>query len=564
MGQEDNKLLQNVYRRALFPNMAAILGGTINVFVDGILVGQKMGETGSAAVNHSLVVYLLLCTAGSLFAAGASAESSYAMGQRDVEAGKEYFSLAMELAIGFGVVLCGLGLFLTPALARLLGSDSTVGLIETYIRITLLGGIFKILLYLPYFYLRLEGKMKQSAYAMLTMTVLNIALDYVFLFVLELGIAGAAWASVLATVVACIMSFVFLFQKGGMFRFRPVRVDGGNVGRIVASGSPMAANNLFSAIRIVALNGIMNLVGGSSMVALFAITNNLNEFSICVQNGVPQTGSALLGVCHGESDNTMVKKLLRLQIQTGLLLSAVFAAAAIVFHSQIGLLFGSRQEMGFVIGCWAVSLLPATCNNIMSYYYYAIRRAGLSNLITVLRVCVATVAVAWFLHGFGAGIWLFYPLGEAVSAAVWIGYGIWSAKKQKKSLYFLDSFEGSSLRFTVGCSTEQICSISAGVSDFCDEIGLTPQQSMTLSLALEELLIITAEKTMKNVGTMDVRVLQREDGALLRIRSEGAPYNPLEHASENIDFMGVQMIMNMATRTEYQSTLGLNTLIVEI
>ena len=111
MGQEDNKLLQNVYRRALFPNMAAILGGTINVFVDGILVGQKMGETGIAAVNQSLVVYLLLCTAGSLFAAGASAESSYAMGQRDVEAGKEYFSLAMELAIGFGVVLCGLGLF---------------------------------------------------------------------------------------------------------------------------------------------------------------------------------------------------------------------------------------------------------------------------------------------------------------------------------------------------------------------------------------------------------------------------------------------------------------------
>ena len=564
MGQEDNKLLQNVYRKALFPNMAAILGGTINVFVDGILVGQKMGETGIAAVNQSLVVYLLLCTVGSLFAAGASAESSYAMGQRDEAAGKEFFSLAMELAIGCGTALCGLGLVLAPVLARLLGSASTTDLIEIYIRITLLGGLFKILLYIPYFYLRLEGKMKQSAYAMLTMTALNIALDYVFLFVLDLGIAGAAWASVLATVVACVMSFGFLFQKGGMFRFRPVRVDGGKLRRIITSGSPMAANNLFSAVRIVVLNSIMNLVGGSSMVALFAITNNLNEFSICVQNGVPQTGSALLGVCHGEADNTMVKKLLWLQLRTGLLLSAVFAAAAIVFHRQIGLLFGSHQEMGFVIGCWAVSLLPATCNNILSYYYYAIRRAGLSNLITVLRVCVVTAAMAWLLHGLGAGIWLFYPLAELASAAVWTAYALWSAKKQGTSLYFLEGFEGSSLRFTVECNAEQICSISAGVSDFCEEIGLTPQQSMTLSLALEELLIITAEKTMKNIGTMDVRVLQRENGALLRIRSEGAPYNPLEHASENLDFMGVQMIMNMATRTEYQSTLGLNTLIVEI
>lgn len=563
MGQEDN-LLQNVYRKALFPNMVAILGGTINVFVDGILVGQKMGETGIAAVNQSLAVYLLLCTLGSLFAAGASAESSFAVGQRDEETGKHYFSAAMEFAIAAGVVLCGAGVVFTPVLARFLGSPTTVGLIETYIRITFFGGIFKILLYLPYFYLRLEGKMKQSAFAMLTMTVLNIGLDYVFLFLLDMGIAGAAWASVLATAAACIMSFCFLFQKGGMFRFYPVKISGENLKRIFTSGSPMAANNLFSAIRIIALNGIMNFVGGSAMVALFAITNNLNEFSICVQNGVPQTGSALLGVYQGEADNAAVKKLLRLQIQTGLLLSAAFAAAAIIFHRQIGLLFGSRQEMGFVIACWAVSLLPATCNNIMCYYYYAIRRAGMANLITVLRVCLVTVAMAWLLHGWGKGIWLFYPLAEVATACIWMGYGIWSAKKQGKDLYFLDNFEGSSLRFTVGCSVEQICSISEGVSDFCDEIGLTPQQSMTLSLALEELLIITAEKTMKNVGTMDVRVLQRKDGALLRVRSEGAPYNPLEHISENLDFMGVQMIMNMATRTEYQSTLGLNTLIVEI
>ena len=108
MGREDN-LLQNVYRKALFPNMIAILGGTINVFVDGILVGQKMGETGIAAINQSLAVYLLLCTIGSLFAAGASAESSYAVGQRDVETGKDYFSVAMEFAIGIGIVLCGMG-----------------------------------------------------------------------------------------------------------------------------------------------------------------------------------------------------------------------------------------------------------------------------------------------------------------------------------------------------------------------------------------------------------------------------------------------------------------------
>lgn len=563
MERADN-LLRNVYRKALFPNMIAILGGTINVFVDGILVGQRMGDVGIAAINQCLAVYLILCTIGSLFAAGASAESAYLLGQQDVDGAKAYFSTALETAIGIGILFCGAGLLFTPLLAGVLGSESTVPLIATYIRITFLGGIFKILLYFPYFYLRLEGKMQQAAFAMLLMTVLNIVLDYVFLFRLDLGIAGAAWASVLATTVACVVSFCFLFRRGGMFRFRPMAPRWERLRRIFTAGSPMASNNLFSAIRIVALNAVANFAGGSAMVAVFAITNNLNEFSICIQNGVPQTGGALLGVYQGESDEKAVKRLLWLQLRTGLLLSVLFAAVMIAGEEQIGALFGCTQEIGFAVLCWALSLPLGTCNNIMSYYYYAIRQAGMANLITILRVCLVTVAVAWCFRSRGEGIWLFYPVAEAVTAALWLGYGLWYAKRQKKDLYLLEPFLGNSRHFVVGCDVAEICGISEGVQEFCEENDLTLQQTMTLSLALEELLIITADKTMKNVGTMDVRILRKENGALLRIRSEGEPYNPLEHMTENMDFMGVQMIVRMAVRTEYQSTLGLNTLIVEI
>ena len=63
---------------------------------------------------------------------------------------------------------------------------------------------------------------------------------------------------------------------------------------------------------------------------------------------------------------------------------------------------------------------------------------------------------------------------------------------------------------------------------------------------------------------MDLRILKTKEGAILRIRSGGEPFNPLEHAEDNLEYMGVAMIMKMAARTQYQSTLGLNTLIVEI
>lgn len=564
MKQKDN-LLQSIYVKAIFPNMIAILGGTINVFVDGILIGRKMGDVGLAAVNQSLAVYLILCTIGSLFAAGASAESAFALGQRDEQKAKEYFEIAVETAFVISLVFCLAGILLSPRLAGILGSEATRELIETYIKITFVGGVFKVMLYIPYYYMRLVGKMKQAATAMTFMTVINIVLDYIFLFLLDMGIAGAAWASVIATMVVCGICFYILCGKDSIFKIRFIKFNLDRVKDIFISGSPMAANNLFSTIRILVLNFIMNLAGGSSLVTIFAITNNLNEFSICVQNGIPQTGSALLGVYHGENDNQALKNLLKLQIKSGVVISAVVAGVIALFSGKVGWLFGSHLNVKTAVICWAVSLLFATCNNVMNYYYYSIKQAGMANLITILRVFAVTCVVAWCLKDMGEAIWLFYPLSEIFTFVIWAAYGTYYAKKlQKDNLLLLEKAEGISLNLTVSCDVEEICRVSAGVNDFGEEHGLDMQQTMTLSLAVEELLMITAEKTLEQNGTMDLRVLKTKEGAILRIRSEGRAFNPLEQAADNLEYMGVGMIMKMATRIQYQSTLGLNTLIVEI
>ncbi len=565
----DQKMLTRIYYKALFPNMLSILGGTINVFFDGILVGRRMGELGIASVNQSLAVYLLLCTAGSLIASGAFAQSAAAVGQNRPEEGQRYYGLALELAAAIGLLISAAGFLLSGPIARSLGSSDSWQMVETYIRITFLGGVFKILLYVPFFYLRLAGKTDQSAWAMMTMTVLNIVLDYIFLFVLDLGIGGAAWASVLATVVSCGMSFWYLFRLKDGFRFCPAVPRREELVKILKSGSPMAANNLCSALRIVMLNGIMNLVGGSSMVAAFAVTNSLNEFSICIQNGVPQAGSAMLGIYQGEQDPLSVKKLLKIQMGCGLWLSLAFALILVLAGNRVGQLFGSTQDLRFAVGCLGVGVIFGTLGSIMTYYYYAIMRSGMASLITVMRVLVVTVAVAWLLRPLGERIFVFYWLAELVTGGIWIGAGLLlSGKKTGRfSLYMLDETafrEGKCINFTVACDTQAICEVSEKIQDFCQFNAFTEEQIMTISLALEELMVITAEKSMHHRGYMDVRILRTKEGGILRIRSEGKRYNSLEYAEAGMEYLGVKMIMKMAKKTEYQNTLGLNTLIVVI
>lgn len=565
----DQKMLTRVYYRALLPNMAAILGGTINVLFDGILVGRKMGELGIASVNQSLAVYLLLCTVGSLIASGAFAQSAAAMGENRQEEGQRYYSLGLELAAVIGILLCAAGFVCSGPIARSLGSGDSWKLVETYIRITFLGGVFKILLYVPFFYLRLAGKTDQSAWSMMTMTALNIVLDYVFLYVFELGIGGAAWASVLATMVACGMSFWFLIRLKDGFHFRPVRPRMDEIRRIIKAGSPMAANNLCSAFRIVLLNGIMNLAGGSSMVAAFAVTNNLNEFSICIQNGVPQAGSAMLGIYQGEQDPLSVKKLLKIQLLSGFWLSSAFAVILFLSGNRVARLFGSSMDLRFAVGCLGIGVIFGTLNSVMTYYYYATMKAGMANLITVLRVLAVTAALAWWLRPFGDRIFIFYWLAELVTGALWIGAGLLLSRRKtgRCSLYMLDETafrEGKCINFTVACDNEAICEASEKIQDFCQRNGFTEDQTMTISLALEELMVITAEKSLHHQGFMDVRILRTKDGGILRIRSEGKRYNSLEYAEAGLEYLGVNMIMKMAKKTEYQNTLGLNTLIVVI
>ena len=189
----------------------------------------------------------------------------------------------------------------------------------------------------------------------------------------------------------------------------------------------------------------------------------------------------------------------------------------------------------------------------------------MANLITILRVFAVTCVVAWCLKDMGDAIWMFYPLSEILTFVIWALYGSWYAKRLKKeNLLFLNKEEGTSIHHTVSCDVEEICSISAGINEFGEEQGLDMTQTMTLSLAIEELLMIIAEKSLHGEGTMDLRVLKTKEGAILRIRSEGKAFNPLVHAEDNMDYIGVGMIMEMASRTQYQSTLGLNTLIVEI
>lgn len=568
-GRKEN-FIRKIYLAALMPNVIAVLGGTINVFFDGVLVGQRLHDVGLSAVSQSLPVYLVLCTVGSLFASGASFISSQAFGENDIKKGTRIFNAALSTSLIAGVLVCGLGLLFLDPITKILSTSETYDYVKDYVAITLIGGVFKVLLYMPFFYLRLEGKNKRSASAMLVMTVLNIVLDYLFLFVFDdifpSPIQGAAWASVIATVVACAMSFTYLFTDHPNFTFGFAYFKLDDWMDVINYGSPMALNNILSSFRILLLNMILKSMAMSGLIAVFAVLNNVNEFSLCIQNGVPQTASAMTGIFFGEKDSKALKNLVKEEFRCGISLSAVYAIVLIGFSENVALLFGASADCSIAVIFFAASLFVATSNSILSYYFNAIGRIEMANIITVCRGFLFVVLFCFLFRGLGEYVWLFYPVAELATLGVvlWVGLGV--ARKENLTKFYLidESFEksGKSVSYTVSCDEDEICMISKHISGFCEENEFSPRKSMAISLAIEEILVIIAQKSLMGQGNMDLRVLQNGDDAIVRVRSGGQRYNPIEEMTDNLDYMGVQMISKMAHKIEYLSSLGVNTLII--
>lgn len=372
------------------------------------------------------------------------------------------------------------------------------------------------------------------------------------------------------TASAVLLGFCLLMGRGSSFHFHTVRMEWKKIWKVMQSGSPVAANNFFAAVRLVLLGGIMKRAGGSALVAVFAITNNVNECLACVQVGIPQTGMTMLGILAGERDIGAIRMLQNMQIKYGIWYSVGLTGIIVVFSGPIGWIFGNPPNVRLALVLFALGIVPATVNSVMSYYYFALKRSRQAVVIIFLRVLFFAVGFAWLFTDFGNWVFLFYLLSELATAFCWLLTDWWLYRHRSgvSLFYLLDEGpkkEGRSISFTVSCDPKSICDAASQMGKFCRNYGFTSGQQNGISLALEEILVIISEKSLGWQGTIDVRVLSEGGGGILRFRSAGKYYNPLELAdSEGLDYLGIRMITGLAEKVEYQSTLGLNTLLVVI
>lgn len=572
---QNAQFIRSTYHKAVVTGMISILSVNINVFVDGILVGSRIGAEALAAINLSLPLYLALCVVGAFLAAGTEIPAARAIGIGNTSKRDDYFCTGLNASVLASLFITALGLLLRRPLVAFLCADAAAsGYVMQYVGITLIGALPKIVIYIPFWYLRLDGKNSAVTVMMTVMTVVNIVLDVLFVYYLDMGVFGAGLASVIATALACCYGLICLFSKGSPYRWRPTLVRGWNEWKTIsAAGFPSAFNNLCQTVRLLIVNSMLLTYGGADLVAVFTAVNGIWGFAECVTLGAPAAGSAMLGVFCGERDNGSCRLLLREEWKIGCISGGILLALCAALSGVIPRMYGMSGSILVPLLWMALSVFPALLLNIVSTYYNMASMNLWSNALILLRGIVTTYAALRLVIAVRFSTFSFLLLAELAALLVWwCATWLHQRRHPQDSRYLMTDLanekSGRVLNFSVNADVDEIVSASERISEFCAMNGMNGKETMRLEMSMEEVMTlirqVNEEKSVHNL-TFDLRAYAVYGVKGIRIRYNGIPFNPFNFSPGADDvgddmFMGVRMIKRMVEMVNYQTAFGINTL----
>ena len=298
------------------PLIAAQLVNVLYNIVDRIYIGHipGIGARALTGVGVDLPLLTILAAFAGLFGQGGAPLFSIARGRGDTDEAGRIMGNSMTLLLVSSAVLGTLTrMTARPVLMFLGAEESTIGYALDYLYIYLLGTplVFVTLGMNPY--VNAQGFARRGMMTVMLGAVTNIALDPVFIFVLGMGVKGAALATVLSQVISALWCTAFLCGKRAVLplRLQNMRLRGRIVGRIVAMGvSNFMAQATNSVIQAVA-NRQLSLYGGSLYIGAMTIINALRTAIIQVVYGISMAVQPVLGYNYGAGERDRVLQSIR-------------------------------------------------------------------------------------------------------------------------------------------------------------------------------------------------------------------------------------------------------------
>lgn len=422
-----NMEIPRLFRKLLIPTVVGMVFSAIFVITDGIFVGRGVGSDALAAVNITAPLFLLTTGVGLMFGVGASVVASIHLSQGQNKAASINITQALVASSLLIILLSALCLYFRTPVALFLGSSERLlpGVLE-YLVYFVPFLVFSLLLNTGMFFIRLDGSPYYAMICNAVAAVINIAFDYLFIFVFDWGLMGAALATGLGTAIGGGMILVYLGYFARTIHFcriklsrKSMQLTARNVGYMIQLGSSAFLSEASIACMMFLGNYIFIRSLGEDGVAAFSIACYIFPIIFMVYNAIAQSAQPIISYNFGLGDQARVSDAFRLSMKTALFCGTGFFLLTALFSEQIVALFIDDSYGAYSIAVkglpyFSVGYIFFAFNMVGIGYYQSVERARRATFVTLMR------GVVFMLIGFTAmpfllgvkGIWLAVPLAE--------------------------------------------------------------------------------------------------------------------------------------------------------
>lgn len=346
-----NKLL---YQFAV-PSIISMLVGSLYNIVDQFFIGQKVGELGNAATNIAFPLSISCVAIALLFGIGGSSSFNIAQGEGEKEKSVFYLGNAAVMMFSCGVILCMITqLFLEDLLIFFAAPDNVLGYAKTYTRITSIGFPFVILATGGGHLIRADGRPKITMLCNMTGAVINTILDAIFVFGFNMGMAGAAYATIIGQFISAGMTMYFLAHcKTVTIKRKHLRPGWHFVSRILSLGVAPCSNQLAMMLIQIVMNkslkhyGSLSVYGEAIPIACSGIISKVNMLFMSFIIGLSQGLQPIVSFNYGAKKYDRVKSAYLKAISCGFGLALLAFLMFQLVPRQIISIFGEGSEEYF-------------------------------------------------------------------------------------------------------------------------------------------------------------------------------------------------------------------------
>ena len=439
--------IPRLFLRLFVPTLLGLLFGAMLNIADGIFVGRGVGSDALAAVNVAAPIFLFATGTALLFGSGVSVVVAIHMSHGNFKAANinvtQAFTISTTLMLLVALlIVC----FPIPTIHIFGGEGRIVPLARDYLLAVTPVLVLTQVLLIGMFVIRLDGAPKFAMAANITASLLNIILDWLFVFPFHWGIRGAAVASSMAQAVGALMIVVYLcaFSKRLHF-YRPkfsrksLLLTARNAVYMMRVGLPSFIGEIAMSVMIITGNYTFMPRLHEDGVAAYSVCCYLFPLVFMFGNAIAQSSLPIISYNYGSGDTVRIRKTFRLSLSLAFGLGLLMTLGGLFFAGPLVSLFLQPGTAAWAIceeglPLFSLSYVFFTMNVVLVGYLQSLERSRAATFFMLLRSCILLIPSFLLLPPLvgNDGLWLAVPLSEMLTAGCIGVVLVWRRRKDRR------------------------------------------------------------------------------------------------------------------------------------